>query len=274
MKKLLRFLFSLILVFLIGFFLAGGTNAIRPGTLDRIHELTQPAPSAQRETPREVSPSGAGESQDPNLWDRTKRFLFLQQAIERRLPRAGYVKLADVPDDFTNAIIAVEDNRFYTHHGFDVEGIMRATLVNLQHGEIEEGASTITQQLVKNLFLSHERSFGRKAEELVLALDVEARCSKDEILELYLNTIYFGSGYYGLYDASIGYFGKKPSELALPEAAMLAGLPNAPSLYSPYEDFLMAKKRQFIVLDAMVRNGSITKAIAEDAKIAPIYLAH
>ena len=274
MKKLLRFLFSLIRVFFIGFFLAGGTNALRPGTLERIHELALPAPSAQREVPREIPPSGAGETQDPNLWDRVQRFLFLRQAIERRLPRAGYVKIDAVPDSFLQAIVAVEDNRFYSHHGFDPESIMRAALVNLQYGKIEEGASTITQQLVKNLFLSHERSFGRKAEELVLALDVEARYSKDEILELYLNTIYFGSGYYGLYDASIGYFGKKPADLALPEAAMLAGLPNAPSLYSPYENFLMAKKRQFIVLDAMVRNGYISKTIAEDAKIAPIYLAH
>ena len=274
MKKLLRFVFSLILVFFIGFFLAGGTNALRPGTLERIHELALPAPSAQREAPREISPSGAGETQDPNLWDRVQRFLFLRQAIERRLPRAGYVKIDAVPDSFLQAIVAVEDNRFYSHHGFDPESIMRAALVNLQYGKIEEGASTITQQLVKNLFLSHERSFGRNAEELILALDVEARYSKDEILELYLNTIYFGSGYYGLYDASIGYFGKKPADLALPEAAMLAGLPNAPSLYSPYENFLMAKKRQFIVLDAMVRNGYISKTIAEDAKIAPIYLAH
>lgn len=151
---------------------------------------------------------------------------------------------------------------------------MRAALVNLQYGEIEEGASTITQQLVKNLFLSHERSFGRKAEEFLLALDMEAHYSKDEILELYLNTIYFGSNYYGIGDASVGYFGKQPSRLELPEAAMLAGLPNAPSLYSPYTDFLMAKKRQFVVLDAMVRTGCISRDIAEDAKIKPIYLAH
>ena len=171
-------------------------------------------------------------------------------------------------------MIAVEDNRFYSHHGFDVEGILRASLVNLQYGQIEEGASTITQQLVKNLFLSHERSFGRKAEELVLALDMEANYSKDEILELYLNTIYFGSNYYGIREASLGYFGKEPDKLALPEAAMLAGLPNAPSLYSPYVDFLMAKKRQFVVLEAMVRTGAISKDIAEDAKIKPIYLAH
>ena len=171
-----------------------------------------------------------------------------------------------------NAIIAIEDNRFYSHYGFDVQGIMRATLVNLQYGEVTEGASTITQQLVKNLFLSHEQSFGRKAEELLLSLDMEANYSKSEILELYLNTIYYGSNFYGIGPAAQGYFGKKPNELKLPEAAMLAGTPNAPSLYSPYVDFMLAKKRQIVVIDAMSRCGYIDETTAESAKIKPIYL--
>ena len=145
--------------------------------------------------------------------------------------------------------------------------------MNLQYGTIEEGASTITQQLVKNLFLSHEQTMGRKAEELLLALDIEANYSKDEILELYLNTIYYGSNFYGIGQASQGYFGKKPKDLQLPESAMLAGVPNAPSVYSPYVDFMMAKKRQIVVLDAMVRAGYIDKTMAEDAKIKPITLA-
>ena len=184
------------------------------------------------------------------------------------------MKLRDIPVSLQHAVVAVEDNRFYSHHGFDPQGIMRATLVNLQYGQIEEGASTITQQLVKNLFLSHEQSFGRKAEELLLALDLEANYSKDEILELYLNTIYYGSNFYGIGPAAEGYFGKRPAELQLPESAMLAGLPNAPSLYSPYVDFMMAKKRQFIVIDAMVRSGYLDEHEAESAKIKPIYLAH
>ena len=115
---------------------------------------------------------------------------------------------------------------------------------------------------------------GRKAEEFVLAMDMELNYSKDEILELYLNTIYFGSGYYGIKEASEGYFGKEPAMLALPEAAMLAGIPNAPSLYSPYVDFILAKKRQFIVLDAMTAAGYLRESVADDAKIKPIYLAH
>ena len=186
----------------------------------------------------------------------------------------SYSNYEDLSQNLKDAVVAVEDRRFYEHHGFDVNGVARAALVNLQYGEIEEGASTITQQLVKNLFLSHEQSFGRKAEELLLSLDMEANYSKDEILELYLNTIYYGSGYYGIGAASDGFFGKAPKDLALPEAAMLAGLPNAPSVYSPYEDFLMAKKRQFVVLDAMVSAGYITQELAEDAKIKPLILAH
>ena len=105
-------------------------------------------------------------------------------------------------------------------------------------------------------------------------MDMEHNYSKDEILELYLNSIYFGSGYYGIGEASEGYFGKTPDMLSLPEAAMLAGIPNAPSVYSPYVDFMLSKKRQFIVLDAMVRNGYLRDDVAEDARMKPIYLAH
>ena len=145
---------------------------------------------------------------------------------------------------------------------------------NLQYGEVKEGASTITQQLVKNMFLSQQQSYGRKAEELLLSLDMELNYSKEEILELYLNSIYFGSGYYGIREAAQGYFGKEPSQLNLSEAAMLAGIPNAPSLYSPYVDFMLAKKRQFIVIDAMVAAGYLRENVADDAKIKPLYLDH
>ena len=168
----------------------------------------------------------------------------------------------------------MEDRKFYSHWGFDMEGIFRASLVNLQYGEVKEGASTITQQLVKNLFLTHDQTFGRKGEEFILALDMELNYSKDEILELYLNTIYFGSGYYGIREACEGYFGKEPAMLNLSEAAMLAGVPNAPSLYSPYVDFMLAKKRQLVVLDSMVAAGYLKETIAQDARIKPIYLAH
>ncbi len=266
--KFFRFIFFLVLVFCIAFFVAGGTTLFAPRTWQHVGDFlpkleNQPPAIQQLDEPVQISAA-----------DRLSRFIFLKRAVESRTKREGYVKIRDIPESLQQAVVAVEDNRFYSHHGFDTEGIIRATLVNIQYGKIEEGASTITQQLVKNLFLSHEQSFGRKAEELLLALDMEANYSKDEILELYLNTIYYGSNFYGIHDAANGYFGKKPSELQLPESAMLAGLPNAPSVYSPYTDFIMAKRRQFVVIDAMVRSGYIDENTAESAKIKPIYLAH
>lgn len=269
-KRLIRFLFFLLILFFAAFFFAGGHSIFSARTWQ----------SAGGFLPRPEQSVPANEMTDemhhPGLSDRLSRVIFLRRAVASRVNvhDPHYVHLQDTPDSLQQAIVAVEDRRFYSHHGFDFTGIARAALVNLQSGEIEEGASTITQQLVKNLFLSHEQSFGRKAEEFVLALDMEWNYSKDEILEMYLNTIYYGSNYYGIGAASEGYFGKRPRDLALPESAMLAGLPNAPSLYSPYVDFMMAKKRQFIVLDAMVNCGYIDKTMAEDAKIKPLYLAH
>lgn len=266
--RIFRFLFLLCLIFFLAFFLAGGTSVFSPRTWqhfgDFLPKLESQLPAIQQTT--EPVPIGT--------MDRLSRFLFIRRAVASRINPDTYVKLRDIPVSLQHAVVAVEDNRFYSHHGFDPQGIMRAALVNLQYGQIEEGASTITQQLVKNLFLSHEQSFGRKAEELLLSLDLEANYSKDEILELYLNTIYYGSNFYGIGPAAEGYFGKRPAELQLPESAMLAGLPNAPSLYSPYVDFMMAKKRQFIVIDAMVRSGYLDEHEAESAKIKPIYLAH
>ncbi|TYZ29968.1 glycosyl transferase family 51 [Selenomonas caprae] len=266
--RIFRFIFLLCLIFFLAFFLAGGTSVFSPRTWqhfgDFLPKLESQLPAIQQTT--EPVPIGTV--------DRLSRIIFIRRAVASRINPDTYVKLRDIPVSLQHAVVAVEDNRFYSHHGFDPQGIMRATLVNLQYGQIEEGASTITQQLVKNLFLSHEQSFGRKAEELLLALDIEANYSKDEILELYLNTIYYGSNFYGIGPAADGYFGKRPADLQLPEAAMLAGLPNAPSLYSPYVDFMMAKKRQFIVIDAMVRSGYLDEHEAESAKIKPIYLAH
>ena len=265
-KPLLRLCAGLVLVFFLGFFLAGGRDVLRPETVGRVTEWATESVLPTKEPAR---PQG-----DADGLTRLKRLFYLRDAVDERMAAKRTVPSDELPDELLKAIVAVEDTRFFSHPGFDIEGIIRAALVNLQHGEIEEGASTITQQLIKNLFLSQEQTFARKAEELALALDLEMRCSKMEILTLYLNTIYFGSGYYGIYDASHGYFGKNPKDLTLPEAAMLAGLPNAPSLYSPYEDFLLAKKRQFIVLDAMVKNGMVSEELAESAKIEPLYLAH
>ena len=266
-NRVLRFLFTLMLVFFIAFFLSGGIWVLHPRTWqnfgDFLPQLSYEPPAIQE----------SGEPQVMRWSDRLSRFLFIRRAVNARVQRDDYVPLSEIPDSLQQAVVAVEDNRFYSHHGFDPTGIARAALVNIQYGQIEEGASTITQQLVKNLFLSHERSWGRKGEELLLALDIEANYSKDEILELYLNTIYYGSNFYGIGPASQGYFGKKPADLILPESAMLAGLPNAPSLYSPYVDSIAAKKRQMVVLDAMAKNGYIDEQMAEDAKIKPLSFA-
>ena len=267
LRPALRFPLLLIALFSLAFLLSGGLMILSPRTWQGIGDflprpLSEP-PAIEQTDARKLTPG-----------DRLSRLIFIRRAVRARTDRENYVRLSDIPRDMQQAIIAVEDNRFYEHPGFDLQGILRATLVNLQYGQIEEGASTITQQLVKNLFLGSEQTFGRKAEELLLALDMEVNYSKEEILELYLNTIYYGSNYYGIGAASEGYFGKKPRELQLPECAMLAGVPNAPSLYSPYADFLLAKKRQIIVLDAMVRADVLDKRMAEDAKIVPLRLAH
>ena len=225
-----------------------------------------PLPASARQSLGSILPAGEDSA--------VSHLLSVRGTVDALRSREDYTVLDRIPVAMRQAIVSVEDRRFYSHPGFDAESIMRAALVNVQSGEIEEGASTITQQLAKNLFLTQERSFGRKAEEVALACALEIGYSKDEILELYLNTIYFGSGSYGIHAAAKEYFGKLPEELSLSEASMLAGLPNAPSLYSPYVDFMLAKKRQFVVLDAMEREGCISERQAEDAKIEPILLAH
>lgn len=273
-KKVLKWLGAMLLVFVISFL---GTAAANDSlSVDQILTGTKQIVSlGENQVSQENSLSQGIDAMESNsTLNRLERVFFLKQAVNARINSANYVKLQDIPESLQQAVVAVEDRKFYNHWGFDMEGIFRASLVNLQYGQVREGASTITQQLVKNLFLSQEQTMGRKAEEFVLAMDMELNYSKDEILELYLNTIYFGSGYYGIKEASEGYFGKEPAMLALPEAAMLAGIPNAPSLYSPYVDFMLAKKRQFIVLDAMTTAGYLRESVADDAKIKPIYLAH
>ena len=250
---------------LIIFVLCAGTFLFFPRTWQGIGLLL---PDAERQKP-------ANELRDvyePDAPERIMRVLFVRRAIEARLNRADYVPIDRIAPDLGRAVVAVEDRRFYTHMGFDATGMARAALVNIQHGSIEEGASTITQQLVKNLFLANEQTFTRKAEELLLALDIEIAYTKPEILEMYLNVVYYGAGFYGVNAASEGYYGKSPADLDLPEASMLAGIPNAPSTLSPFVDFIAAKKRQAIVLDAMESQNYIDRRTAEDAKIQPLIL--
>ena len=219
---------------------------------------------------RQLPANQLHEIHDPDAAEQIARLLFIRRAVEARLNRTDYVPVGHISPDLKNAIVAIEDRRFYDHWGFDMTGMARATLVNVQHGRIEEGASTITQQLVKNLFLANEQTFTRKAQELLLALDIENTYSKDEILEMYLNVVYYGAGFYGINAAAEGYYGKPPAALNLPEASMLAGVPNAPSELSPFTNFIAAKKRQAIVLDTMTAQGLIDTRTAEDAKMQPL----
>jgi penicillin-binding protein 1A/penicillin-binding protein 2A len=162
-----------------------------------------------------------------------------------------YTSLNQVPKDFPHAVIAIEDHRFYKHHGFDVEGIARAYLTNLKDGTITQGGSTITQQLAKNLFLSNDRTYTRKIKELFLAMKLEKLYTKDEILEMYINVVYYGSDAYGIQAASRTYFNKNASALTREECAMLAGLLQAPSIYNPKVNPALAAERQKTVLSLM-----------------------
>ena len=163
------------------------------------------------------------------------------------------------------AVVAVEDERFYNHHGIDLTGIVRATFRNLMYGRIVEGGSTITQQLARNLFLSRQKSLFRKLAEAMLAMQIERRFTKDEILEYYLNQIYLGHNTYGVEAASDAYFNKHAKDLSLAEASMLMGIVEGPELYSPYRNFKMAKARQKIVLVKMLKLGMVSLEAARQA---------
>ena len=170
-----------------------------------------------------------------------------------------FVPFSELPKNYINAVVAVEDHRFYDHGPIDFIAIGRAIWVNITNFELREGGSTITQQLAKNVVLSQEETATRKLGEIVAAFDIEKNYSKDDILALYVNTCYFGEGYYGIYDASMGYYNKEPKDLTLDEATMLAGVPNAPSVYAPTVNPDLAKKRQEHVLNKMVEYGYISK---------------
>jgi len=194
--------------------------------------------------------------------------MFSQLAIEQRT----FVPLAKMPRGLLDAIVSIEDERFYRHWGIDVWGIARAMVVNTLRGRTRQGGSTITQQLARTLFLTRERTIQRKIKEAILAIKIERRYRKDEILEMYLNQHYFGHGAWGVEQAARAYFGKHVEELTLPECALLAGLPQAPNAYSPRQDPEKAKTRRNLVLAAMVRNGYVEKAEADEASASPIQL--
>lgn len=175
----------------------------------------------------------------------------LDEVIEQIRSDPNYVPLEDVSDDFIQALIAVEDPEFYSHHGVVLSNIMEAAATNMREQRLAMGGSTITQQLSKNLYLDSRKTFQRKIAELFFVHDLEQSLSKDEILELYINVIYFGDGYYGIKEACEGYFQQQPSDITMAQATLLAGLPQAPALYQLSDGMMYAKQRQHIVLEAM-----------------------
>lgn len=188
-------------------------------------------------------------------WDDVSHF---KESLESRVHREKFVPYDKIPDLLKKGIIATEDRRYYDHGAVDIIGVARAFITNSMAGETLEGGSTIAQQTVKNIFLSNDRTMTRKLEELALAVQLERNYSKEEILELYLNTIYFGHGTYGVGEASRVYFGKEPKDLDLSQCAMLAGLPQAPSAYDPISHPQEGAKRMTTVLALMAQEGYIT----------------
>lgn len=183
------------------------------------------------------------------------------RGIHRRV-----IPLSEIPQTLIEATLAVEDRSFYRHFGLDPKGILRAAWIDLKNRRLSQGASTITQQLARNLYLGHDKTWGRKIKEALYAVRLEMQLSKDEILALYLNHIYYGESAYGIQAAAETYFGKDARDLTPAEAAMLAGIPKNPSRYSPLRDLEAAKGRQNVVLQAMVDAGYITPE--EKARIA------
>ncbi|MEO1134992.1 MAG: PBP1A family penicillin-binding protein [Pseudomonadota bacterium] len=212
---------------------------------------------------------------DADLWNvnRQSAIIVLDrngEEIAARGARYGeHVDPSELPEHLIKAILSTEDRRFFDHGGVDLRGMLRAVLANTRAGTVVEGGSTITQQLAKNLFLSPAQTYERKAREALLALWIEGHYSKDEILSLYLNRIYLGAGAYGVESAAQTYFGKSARDVTLAEAAMLAGLPKAPSTYAPTQNPQGAQRRASAVLDNLLETGAVDPFDAREARLNP-----
>lgn len=200
------------------------------------------------------------------IYDRNGKMIASLHGAENRVN----VDSKDIAEVMKKATVAIEDERFYEHHGVDIEGLVRAVLVDIKAGSLVQGASSITQQFIRNAYISQERTFSRKIREMVLAWQLEDRWSKDEILTAYLNTIYYGASSYGVQAAAQTYFHKTAKALTLPEAALLAGIANAPSYYDPINQPDIAKKRRDLVLSSMLSQNLITQVEYAEATALPI----
>lgn len=188
----------------------------------------------------------------------------LENKVSSVRENSNFIKLNSLPTYYKYAVVSVEDRRFYSHGTIDFIALARATFSNIKQKDFKEGGSTITQQTAKNLYLIKEKDVSnRKVAEFLIGRDLEKKYNKDEILELYVNTIYFGDGYYGIQEASKGYFNKDAKDLTLYEATMLAGVPNAPSLYAPTINFHLTQSRQKKVVSSMVETGTLSQEEAD-----------
>lgn len=194
----------------------------------------------------------------------------LDEVIQEIRNRPTYVSLDEVDGQFIEALLAVEDPTFYEHDGVVLSNIVEAVFTNLREKELVMGGSTITQQLSKNIYLDQKKTFQRKVAELFFVHDLENTLSKDEILELYINVIYFGDGYYGIQEACEGYFQTTPDHITIAQATLLAGLPQAPAVYQLSDGMRLAKKRQRIVLEAMEEQHLITESQSFDIYNQPV----
>lgn len=222
-----------------------------PTAQGAVEKQAKPSPASPSTVVKEKAEAGTLREK----WDDVSHF---RESLESRVHREKFVPYDKIPDLLKKGIIATEDRRYYDHGAVDIIGVARAFITNSMAGETLEGGSTIAQQTVKNIFLSNDRTMTRKLEELALAVQLERNYSKEEILELYLNTIYFGHGTYGVGEASRVYFGKEPKALDLSQCAMLAGLPQAPSAYDPISHPQEGAKRMTTVLALMAQEGYIT----------------
>lgn len=197
------------------------------------------------------------------MWNDAKKRSPIEQTVTALRSDEHFADYDELPEFYIKAVISTEDRKFETHSGVKLSSIIRAILYDIRTLSFEQGGSTITQQLAKNLWFTQEKRIERKFAELYAAFALEKALSKQEIFELYVNTIFFGSGYYGVSDAARGYFNKDVSELSDYECAMLAGIPNAPSAYSPDASPELARQRLALVLDSMKDNGVLTDEQAE-----------
>lgn len=183
----------------------------------------------------------------------------LYEVLAELQDKDNYTQYEDVPEIYYKALVAVEDRRFYKHNGFDIIGSARAIYNDIKAWELLEGGSTISQQLAKNLYFPQDNTLRRKIAEIFMAMKIEREYEKEDVLEFYVNGIYYGSGYYSIYDATIGYFDKEPKDMTDYECTLLVGIPNAPSVYSLNNRPDLARQRQKKVIDCMVEVEYITE---------------